>query len=335
MLSSTFSKLSTLSYFQDLRSRDDITIQTSRDSLVMQLNASNPGRANGSDYNPMRLLHLGSFLPITLPGASGFENGRPIRIPFSEVSVNWEAAAFLAMIHFNQRNGSLIQELPRRLEGCDLHMTMKLYDTSFSPVSSVRQLYPLLFNSNHTLSDPATGGVIGALTSPATKSMATLTGIQGVPQISSMSSSIFESSNDLTLARTVPVQSSVAHATIELLKYWNVTHAGCLYTLSDYGLTFLERITREAKNDGIKLTVAGYAEYDAGGQPEHERIASASEAVIALQHLRYIVYVGSAAGIEDIFQPADELGMFSKDVSILSPSNRSNCQLTISFIHPL
>lgn len=288
-----------LSQYDDLRSRQDVSSEIRDGSFVVKVH-------DESSQETTRLLHLASFMPLSVPGASGFDRfGRPIRIPFNDPFVYWEAAGMLAMNHFNQRDGSILHDLPRRLAGCNLRLTMSLHDTQISPIQSSRQLYRLVYNRTHSLETPIPGGLIGPVLSTVTKPLAVLAGVQRIPQVSPASSSAkfdTEHTSFPTLARTIPANPVYARATVELLSHWKVTHAGCVYPLRDLGVTFLEELVRASSEKGIQLTVAGYS-----NDSDEESVRRALQQV---QNLRYIVPVITGQP-EKIVVPASEMGMMS------------------------
>ena len=290
---------SPIEYYQNLRSRNDVSYETRQDSLVIKVQADN---------ERIRLLHLASFYPITIPGASGFDEFfRPIRKPFNDVFLFWEMGAFLAMIHFNQR-AALLPQLPQRLQSCDLYMTMEMLDSQFSPIQASRLLYPLLFNqSQQTLETPIPGGLVGSFVTSIAEPISVLAGVYGIPYVSpGVASSGFDRGSDSpTFARTVPSNEAYARAAVDLLAYWNVTHVGLLYTTTDFGLTFLQEMTMSTSRMGISMTAAGY---EPNGNPD-----SVLSALEVIREMKYFVVVLTGETPENVFGPANDFGLVTED----------------------
>ena len=298
------------SYYNELRLAGNVTSETKDDSFVV--------RVRTGDNEFLRLLHLVSFMPVSLPGWTGFdESGRPIRVPYSFVALNWEAAGLLAMIHFNERDGSVIPDLPERLAHCDLRLTMELRDSQISTIEPSRQLYPLLYNQEHSLETPIPGGLIGSVISGVTKPLSVLSGVFGIPHVTpASSSSVFdeEHTNSPTLARTIPSSELYARAAVELLRFWDVSHAALIYSLTTHSVSFLKEMVNAASEHGIVLETSSYT---------HDNdVASVRAALEQVKDYRYIaaVFAGEA---ERIMIPAAEMGMASDEyVWILSQDGR-------------
>ena len=298
-----------LLYYNDLRKRYDIPYEKREDSPIVKLQDKS---------GPLRLLHLDSFMPLTEPTTTSVDNNNhnaTDRTPSIDSYIYWEAAGLLAMLHFNERDGSIVPDLPARLQDCDLRLTMTLHDTQNSPIQSAKQLYPLLFNRIHSLQTPIPGGLIGSVQSAVTRNIAGLAGLSETPVISpAVSSSVFdsESENSPTLVRTIPPNPAYARAVVKLLKHWGVSHAAFVYPLGDFGASFLEEMIQVTAEYGIVLTVSGYR--DQGG---------VSAALQQVRDLRYIVAVVAQNRVEQLLLPALDLGMVSEEYVWMIPQ-RSN-----------
>lgn len=123
----------------------------------------------------------------TIPGASGFGPTGPIRKPVSVKTVLWSVAAFMGMVHFNERNGMLISGLGDRLAGCNLHLTMDMLDSQISPIVAARQFIEAS-SRNHSLSTPRPGTVVGAFSSDTTLPLAVLSGADQIPHVGAIPS---------------------------------------------------------------------------------------------------------------------------------------------------
>ena len=241
-----------LSFYSDLRRQTDLPFEQRITSKVTKITLDN--------NDDLRLLHLAQLMPLTAPGRSGFDPfGRPIRIPFNNVFMNWDAAGLLALVHFNERNTSVLPELTEILSTCNVFFTMDLLDTQQSPVVASDQYYKVA-TRNNTLASPQPGGVIGSIFTQETQPLAVLTGAYQIPQISpASSSSTLEFNDDAPLfARTVPSNAAHAAATVALLQYWNISHVVCLFLQNGYGTAFAKDFQHLADEKGIYVISTGY-----------------------------------------------------------------------------
>lgn len=170
--------------YADLRTRSDL-----------RYNASDTSRVIEVPDEDLRLLHVSHLMFST------FMRG-PMRLilpPFILDSV----ASFMAMVHFNQRNGVVIEGLRERLDGCDLHMTMDMLDSRVSPIVGSRQIFEAM-SRKHSLASPRPGAVVGSFTTSVSKPTATLTSATQIPQISGAASAkVFDNKDQYpTFART-------------------------------------------------------------------------------------------------------------------------------------
>lgn len=290
--------------YQDVRSSPDVSWETQDDSVVMRVNLN-----DGTD--PFRLLHLTSFMAVTIPFSAGFDRfGRPIRTPISNSFLWWDVAVFLAMLHFNERNDKVMPGLSSRLEGCDLKLDMELLDTQFSPIQASKQLYPRLFNRQNTLQDPIPAGLVGTILSSVAQQISGLAGVYGIPFVSpAAANSIFDDqhTNSPTFSRTHPSDATMGRAVIQLFRHWNVRHVGLVYPLDDGGLSLLEGVSEEASKYGISLTVAGYA------YTGSEDIRATFRNVLSdVKDLRYLIGQSFAA-FEELLEVAEDMGLMSDD----------------------
>ena len=255
----------------------------------------------------LRLMHLASFMPVTIPFSAGVDRfGRPIRKPIFDSFVFWEVAALLAAIHFNERISTGIPNLHERLQNCDIRMTMELHDTQLSAIAASRALYPLLFDRPNTLDKPIPAALTGSVSSSVSKALGVLSGVYGIPFVSpSEAGSYFEvqHTNAPTFARTVPANSVYARAAVQLFSYWNASHAGLLYTQDEYGLSFLQVFSDTAAQYGIQITSGSYQ------QTCTECFVGINETLAKMKDLRYFVGIGFGNAVDAIMEGAINQGL--------------------------
>lgn len=241
-----------LSFYSDLRQQADLPFEHRMTSKITKVTLDN--------NDDLRLLHLAQLMPLSAPGRTGFDSfGRPIRKPFNDVFMNWDVAGLLALVHFNERNTSVLPELTEVLSTCNVFLTMDLLDTQQSPIVASDQYYKVAIRNN-TLASPQPGGVIGSIFTQETQPLAVLTGAYQIPQISpASSSSTLEFNDDAPLfARTVPSNAAHAAATVELLQYWNISHVACLFLQNGYGTAFAKEFQHLTDEKKINVISTGY-----------------------------------------------------------------------------
>jgi ABC-type branched-subunit amino acid transport system substrate-binding protein len=240
-----------LSYYSDLRQSDLPYQQVKNTSKIAKVTLEND--------DDIRLLHLAQLMPLTIPGSMGFDMFGPIRKPNNDIFLHWEAAGLLALVHFNERNTSVLPELSDLLANCNVHLTMDLLDTQLSPVVSSEQYYRLAVRNN-TLASPQPGGLVGGAFSYESQPLATLTGAYQIPQISPASTAGSLEFNDdgHLFSRTVPTNTADGFAVLELLLFWNVSHVGALFSRDEYGVSFAKDFENRAIEKGITVISTGF-----------------------------------------------------------------------------
>ena len=298
-----------ITYYRDLRSRTDIEASfPNPDSYVASV------KADGESF---RLLHLSLMSFITYPGISGLdENGVPIRVP-ADTYLNWALGPFLAMVHFNQRHGSNVPGLAERLQGCDLKLTMDVFDTQFSSAQAVQDMYEQFFVRNaSSFQQPVPGGIIGDISSEVSKTMTILSGLFGIPQLSGASTSgSFDdgAANAPTFLRTSASISGNARAIVELLSHWNITHAALLHTDDAYGKSYLQSVVRAAAASNITLTVAPVPGSVASYGPNTDVERTVRKSMNKVSSNRYIVNTAYYYLAGFLGPAANEAGLLSEE----------------------
>lgn len=145
-----------------------------------------------------RQCHLASILPSSEEVADG--GRRPI-----DFRVYYEAAGYLAMRHFNERNPRVLSHLPERLKECNIQLSMELRDSRFSPIYAAQHLQDIL-QQTHSAQTPAPISLVGAARSAVSQTLSILAGVYELPQISASSTSaaLDNKVSSPFFARTVP-----------------------------------------------------------------------------------------------------------------------------------
>lgn len=211
-----------------------------------------PGSAVIRINDTHRQCHLASILP----SSEAAENNTRIPIDFR---VYYEAAGYLAMQHFNERNPRVLPDLPERLKGCDIQLSMEMRDTRFSPIYAAQHLQEIL-QREHSLSTPAPISLVGAARSAVSQTLSILAGVYEIPQVSasSTSASLDSKASSPFFARTVPNNQGDAKATILYFQSLGVTHMGVIYIRDEFGTSFHSQILQEANMAGIQVVSTSF-----------------------------------------------------------------------------
>ena len=213
------------------------------DSAVIQINDTH------------RQCHLASMLP-----SSEISKNDTIRKPI-DFRVYNEAAGYMAMLHFNERNPRVLRHLPQTLRDCNILLSMEMHDTRFSPMYASQHLLDILNNREATTttaysSSPASPiAIVGAARSAVSQTLSILAGVYELPQISASSTSAALDNKESSpyFARTVPTNSNDAKATILYLHYLGVTHLGVIFIQDEFGTAFHVALLEEASNRDITI----------------------------------------------------------------------------------
>ena len=194
-----------------------------------------------------RECHLASILPYSEEADNG--SRQPI-----DFRVYYEAAGYLAMKHFNERDPRVLPHLPERLKDCNVQLSMEMRDTRFSPIYAARQLQEIL-RRQHSPSTPWPIALVGAARSAVSQTLSILAGVYELPQVSasSTSSALDNKASSPFFARTVPTNQGDAKATILYLQSLGVTHMGVIYIRDEFGTSFNSQILEEANKVGMQV----------------------------------------------------------------------------------
>jgi Receptor family ligand binding region len=170
------------------------------------------------DNTTFRLAELKTFLP--------FSNGTDLS---NLDTYNDAFVAMLAVWHFNNVNKSLLLT-QEDLAGCDVRMTMELFDTQSSPIETTR-VFTNVLRRPRSYVEPPTAGVIGAFRSSESLPLAILTGINSIPQISWSSTAVdFDSKEQFPFfGRTVMSTTGEAAVALSLFQQLGSSHIAIIY----------------------------------------------------------------------------------------------------------
>lgn len=202
--------------------------------------------------------HIVTILPAFMPFG---QNGELVLDSFLTFNC---FAAYLAVLHFNARNPTVVPELAQ-LTDCDLKMTLETMDTHASPFVAIRKLMTALSGPKRV------SGLVGAFFSTISIQMAALSGIYEIPQISPISQS--PKLNDKTsypfFARTTVSVDAIAKAIVNHYKHSGVRIFGAFVVSDAIGIEIQSALTVWAFRNGM---VAHVVRYDLNAESIEEAV---------------------------------------------------------------
>lgn len=227
------------------------------------------------------------------------------------------AATFLAWKHFEERDGSVLPQLPRLLAGCDFHWTYQARDTALEPMQAVRELVKAT-SANDDPYGYYPFAVAGPTYSKVAKQVSVLGAALELPQISgTTTSSALDASGDTSplFSRTVPASNADAQAALQYLESLpsGVTHLGCVYINDSWGAPFHADLLRQANKRNITLVGAPYVVPDGNHQDYNteEDVRSAMEKMAGYD-LRYYVLLVYSRDWKTVFRAAIQQGIMGR-----------------------
>jgi gamma-aminobutyric acid type B receptor len=218
-----------------------------------------------------------------------------------------EAAGLLAILDFNNRNGSIVPNLTTRLQDCNVRLTMEFQDTQFSPIEASRVLTQEVLLREHSLTSPQPISMIGATRSAVSAPLAVLGGIHELPLISygSTSSELDDKDSYPYFGRTVPTNEGDAVAAVSYLRHvLGATHCGVIYVKDGFGLAFLEEFLRAGRLLDPPMNVIS-APYD----PEAEASIESAIGILRRSRFKYIFGIISTPTHDAVMRQAYNAGI--------------------------
>ncbi|CAB9519776.1 acid type B receptor subunit 2 [Seminavis robusta] len=195
-----------------------------------------------------RNVHLVNFQTIT-------KQERNLLIP----QLTYEAAAYVATRHLNERNSSIVPDLTERMQGCDIKFTYEMTETQYNRMVALGSLQKIVTRPDLRVGDwhryPRPAAIIGGAYSSVSLALANLAGVYQIPQISgSASSAVLDDKNAAPyFSRSFPTNEADAEALMIYFKSIGVTHFGCIHVRDLYGTSFNRAVSISAAKHGIKV----------------------------------------------------------------------------------
>ncbi|GMH98252.1 hypothetical protein TrVE_jg14281 [Triparma verrucosa] len=217
----------------------------------------------------------------------------------------WRSVAIgslLGVKDFNERNDRYIPELSG-YASCDVELSPTMYDTGSNARGSI-----IAYRAARQ--DAEDGGydlhaMVGAARSDASKPMATLAGIDGIPQVSYWSTSDAFDQQKSTypyFARTIPADSAVAKAAAQLFASYGHKYVGIAFVQDAYGEAYKDAFVTFATELGIEVSTQGFA----GGS---EVAVKAAIDNFALERLQVGIAIIFGNDFDRFFEYATEKGL--------------------------
>jgi hypothetical protein len=273
---------------------DDSTQAESRQgSPVIRVNSST------------RQVHLVTLLPLSSIEIDDFGNETRSPIDFR---VYLEAAGYLALKHFNERNPRVLKQLPELLSDCNIQMTVELRDTHFTSRNAVLQFQEVYRNyPEQTKDSPLPFAILGAARSAVSQTLSVLGGAYELPQISatSTSASLDNKGQYPYFTRTVPSNAGDAKTIAIYFEHLSVSYFGVIYVRDSFGSAYFDDLSRYSKMRGIGVVAAPYDDGDD---------ASITAAVKRLEEagVKYIVGIFNPRTWKKVIRDSREHGIIGK-----------------------
>ncbi|CAB9511753.1 acid type B receptor subunit 2 [Seminavis robusta] len=303
-------ELPAFDYYEELRHNTSIPFRVQDGSSIVSIPAEFTQLAN-HNLTSIRLAHIASMLAVT----------NPLYWRIDPIWHNVQAAGVLALKHLNERSGRVIPELPQRMESCpDLFFTMDPYDSIFSPIHAAGQFALSIVNRKHSLQTPLPIALSGATRSEVSETLATLSGVLGIPQVSPISTSESLDHKEMFpfFCRTTSTNDAIARGLAALIHSWGTEHphVAVLYARNTVGISHHKYFSNAGRNMGIHILGAPY---EVGNQ---KSLDDAIQRVIDSGY-RYISLAPELGGFAATAQRAYELGLGRANdyVFVLSETN--------------
>jgi ABC-type branched-subunit amino acid transport system substrate-binding protein len=196
---------------------------------------------------------------------------------------------FLAVKHINDRNPAILANLPELFRDCNIRFTTEIFDSQYSPVVGSRYISELLQRNTPSLEAPYPAAIVGGAYSTEAKTAAVLTGVYGVPLVSSSATSSELENRDVyrTFARVIPTDAGNALVIVEHLARLGVREFGVVYIRNEFGENYLRDLRREAAKHNMRIESFWYETVDEALQP-----GSLDAAMVELQKTELNYFFG-------------------------------------------
>ena len=251
------------------------------------------------------LAHIPTFLRWTQIDQN--DDTEDLLYDVSDAGYDGSAATILAMHHFNNGIGSVVDELEGINNTCSIRLTTDLVDTmGWELIATVNLLESVVTNPYYNASDPRMAAMIGTTTSSITSTLAAQSGVFDLPQFSpSATSALLDNRYEyLLFGRTIASDDATAARLTGYLKNeLDVSYIGMIYVDDAYGGSFQQSM-RQAVNLR-NITMFSYALKPGSQKREVDRALT----FLLDNNVNYIVGVFYPTDYELIMGQAWKLGL--------------------------
>ena len=245
----------------------------------------------------VRYAHVVTLLPLSVLEVTMEGNSTLSRRVPSFFRISYEAGAYLAFRHFQERNPIIVKELATL--DCDLQFTYETFDDELSPIVASRHLQQVV-----TRSDKIPVALVGAARSSVSVALGTLSGVYQIPQVSVTSTATVLDDKNLFpyFGRMIPTNAGDATAMAIYFQSIGVSHFGCLFIRDDFGTSFSKDVFLAAQAHGLVVTSIAF---------EAESTESIKEALQFLKatNLRYFFGIWNEKTYQSVFMEGYRSGI--------------------------
>ena len=189
------------------------------------------------------LAHIPTFLRWTqIVQSTETDTDTELLYDTSDSGYDGAAAAILAMHHFNNGMGSVVDELEGINETCSIRLTTESVDTmGWELISTVTFLEDVVVGDYYNASEPKMAAMVGTTTSKVSSTLAAQSSVFDLPQFSpSATSALLDNPYEyFYFGRTIASDDATSgRLTAFLKKELDVTYFGMIYVDDAYGGAF-------------------------------------------------------------------------------------------------
>ena len=209
-------------------------------------------------HDSLRIAPLSSILMSSVPNRQ-YDPADPSSGPPTLVRPTWlylQVVVFLAVRHWNERQSYGMVPALSSYESCDLQLSMDFFDSNFNPLVAAGKFLQAASSTRRPVA------MIGEIRSAVSQVLATLGGVEGVPLVSSASTSTDLDNKDSYpyFGRTIPTNVGDAEAFVYYATQTiGISNIGLVYVRDSYGTAFGNAVVMAAQqNGGLSVTIASY-----------------------------------------------------------------------------
>lgn len=233
----------------------------------------------------------------------------PFPLPFPQQVL---AAVALAADHLNSGNGSIIPELEGLNETCNIRFVAEFIDTVGDAGTAVKTLRGILDRERFR---PC--AFIGAFMSTVSIPTSILTGVEGYPQISALSTSpdLDDKSRFPLFGRVVPTAENYGKPLLDFLyNQWGIEHLGVFHSTWDVGLAYLAGLQAAVTESfpQVQLHPVSY-NLDRFGAPDLQDLMIRIK-LLKDTGVRFFFLIGATSDHKPIFLEAQRQGIMGTGI---------------------